>query len=136
MVAEAVRQLEKRPLVLAVDDSRTARRIISLILEQHGYRTVVASDGLQALSRLNEMAPHLVLLDIAMPGLDGYQLCRLMKKNPYVRDVPVVMLTSSGSLLDRVRSRLAGAAAHLTKPLEEADLLRAVEKHAHVTKKR
>ncbi|MEZ5356053.1 MAG: response regulator [Bryobacteraceae bacterium] len=128
-VRESVEALEKRKLILAVDDSPLVRRVVALILERNGYRAVTAVDGIQALARLNESIPALVLLDIEMPRMDGFQLCKVMKKNPYMRDIPVMLLTGNSGIQNRLKAKMAGAVDYLLKPLDELDLLRALAKH-------
>jgi len=124
----AAHLLEVRKLVLAVDDSATVRRIISLILDQAGYRILTAADGMEALAKLSDFSPDLVLLDITMPRMDGYQVCKVIKQNGYTRRIPVLMLSGKDGVFNKIRGKLAGAADYLTKPLEEDSLLRSVEK--------
>jgi len=129
MMSVAVHLLEQRKLILAVDDSQTVRRVVALILEQQGYRVVTASDGMQALARLNEYMPDLILLDVGMPRMDGYQVCKVIKRNSYTRSIPVLMLSGNDGFFDKVKGRMAGATDYLTKPLSEEALLQAVAKH-------
>jgi twitching motility two-component system response regulator PilG len=128
-VARAIETLENRKLVLAVDDSALVRRVVTVILERNGYCAVTASDGMQAIARLNEAKPALVLLDIEMPRLNGLQLCKMMKKNPFLKSIPVLLLTGNDTLGDKLKGKVAGAADYLIKPLDEVDLLRAVAQH-------
>jgi twitching motility two-component system response regulator PilG len=124
-----VEQLQQRRLVLAVDDSLTLRRILSIMLERHGYRVLSAADGMQALALPNEQVPDLILLDITMPRMDGYQVCKVIRQNPYTKHIPVVMLSGNDGFFDKVKGKLAGAADYITKPFEEKPLADAVEKH-------
>jgi twitching motility two-component system response regulator PilG len=119
-----------RNLVLVVDDSPTVRKLVGVTLESCGYRAVMAADGMQALARLDESVPDLVLLDIAMPKLDGYRVCRMIKSNQRTRLVPVVMLSGKDGLFDRLRGRAAGADDYMTKPVDRQTLLRALERWA------
>jgi twitching motility two-component system response regulator PilG len=136
-VRMAVHLLEERRFVLAVDDSQTVRRVVAQILEQNGYRVVTASDGMQAMARINEAVPDLILLDVSMPRMDGYQFCKVLKQNQYTRRVPILMLSGNDGFFDKVKGRLAGACGYLTKPLDEESLLIAVQKYVeeHSVKK-
>ncbi|MEZ5401015.1 MAG: response regulator [Bryobacteraceae bacterium] len=128
-VTGAIDTLSGRRLILAVDDSPLVRRVVTAILERNGYRAVTATDGIQALARLNEATPSVILLDIEMPRMDGFQLCKVLRKNPHLKDIPVLLLTGSTTIQHRMRARLAGATDFLEKPLDEADLLAALDKH-------
>ena len=118
-----------RRKILVVDDSPTVLKIVGVTLERHGHEVLVASNALQALAKLDESAPDLILLDITMPHMDGYQLCRLVRSNPALSHIPVVMLSGKDGFFDKVRGRLAGATDYITKPFEPAALVLAVEKH-------
>lgn len=123
-------KLAARRLVLAVDDSMTVRKIVSITLERLGYRVLTAADGMQALARLKEETPDLVLLDITMPRMDGYQVCKVIKQAPATKSIPVVMLSGKDGFFDKVKGRLAGATDYITKPFREATLAEIVEKYA------
>jgi twitching motility two-component system response regulator PilG len=132
---QVAERLQQRRLVLAVDDSMTLRRILAIMLERHGYRVLTAADGMQALAMLNEQVPDLILLDITMPRMDGYQTCKVIKQNPYTKPIPVVMLSGNDGFFDKVKGRLAGATDYITKPFEEKALADAVQKHLRVSQK-
>lgn len=118
-----------RPVVLVVDDSPTLRMAVAEILESRQYRVVQAADGMQALTRLREITPALVLLDITMPHLDGYQICKVIKAHEELRNVPVIMLSGKDGFFDKVRGRMAGAVDYITKPVEPETLSRTVARH-------
>lgn len=120
---------QSRRTVLVVDDSPTVLKLVGMALERQGHGVLVAANPLQALARLDEAVPDLILLDITMPHMDGFQLCKLVKANPLTSHVPVVMLSGKDGLWDKVRGRLAGAADHISKPFDPAALVQAVEKH-------
>ncbi len=121
---------QKRPTVLVVDDSATVRKAVGLALEGAGYLVRTAADGRAAIHSLREQGlPDLILLDVAMPGLDGYQLCKLIKATPAARDVPVVMLSGKDGFFDKVRGRWAGATAYLTKPVSASALVAEAQRH-------
>ena len=121
--------LVARKKILVVEDSSTTRKVISIALGQSGYEIIEAEDGLEALSKLNETSPNLILLDIILPRMDGYKILSIIKENPDLRDIPVIMLTSKDGILNKVKGKVAGSAAYLTKPFDPAQLLVTVEKH-------
>lgn len=121
--------LRARKLVLAVDDSQTVRRLISVSLERNGYRVVTAEDGMQALVRLAEHTPSLVLLDISMPKMDGYEVCKVIKRNSMLKHVPVLMLSGKDGIFDKLKGRIAGATDYISKPFDIAMLLHALDRH-------
>lgn len=109
--------------VLVVEDSPTTRKVIKMTLTSGNFRVVEAADGVEALSRLNEQRPDLVLLDIMLPKIDGYRILSILKKNSDTKDIPVVMLTSKNRIIDKVKGRLSAASAYLTKPFKPAELI-------------
>jgi len=115
--------------VLVVDDSPTVRKIVALTLERSGCRAVVASNGIEALARIEEQVPDLILLDITMPHIDGYKLCGVIKENKATRDVPIVIMSGNDGFLDKIRGRLAGAEDYITKPVAPATLFAVVQKY-------
>lgn len=115
--------------VMIVDDSPTVRKLVTIKLERQGHRVIEAADGMEALARLNEEVPDLILSDITMPRMDGYQLCKLVKSNSATRHVPVVMLSGKDGFFDKMKGKLAGSTAYLTKPFEPETLLRIVAEH-------
>ena len=114
----------RRPTVLVVDDSPTVRTLVSSVLEKQGYRTRMASDGMEALSRIREVVPDLVLLDVTMPHLDGFKICRVIKDNDLTAHVPVVFLSGKDGFLDKVRGRMAGAVDYLSEAGVQGNLAR------------
>jgi twitching motility two-component system response regulator PilG len=115
--------------VLVIDDSNTIRRSAELFLRQGGYEVLLAEDGFDALSKVNDHDPDLIFCDILMPRLDGYQTCAIIKRNPKFSGVPVVMLSSKDGLFDKARGRMVGSQDYLTKPFTKDQLLQAVERH-------
>jgi len=124
----AVVELEKRKLILAVDDSKTIQRMISSVLEKESYRVAVAADGLQALARLDEEMPSVMLLDITMPRMDGYQVCKVVTGNDATKHIPVIMLSGKDGFFDKVRGKMVGASNYITKPFDPSALLKAISK--------
>ena len=119
-----------RGTILVVDDSPTIRKLVAMTLKRAEYEVVTAEDGMEALGKLNYIDPVMVLLDITMPRMDGYQVCKIIKNNRDTRHIPVVMLSGKDGFFDKVRGRLAGSNVYLTKPFDPSNLLQIVEKNA------
>ncbi len=115
--------------VLVIDDSNTIRRSAEIFLKQGGYQVLLAEDGFDALSKVNDHEPDLIFCDILMPRLDGYQTCAIIKRNVKFKNVPVIMLSSKDGLFDKARGRMVGSQDYLTKPFTKDQLLQAVEQH-------
>jgi twitching motility two-component system response regulator PilG len=113
--------------ILVVDDSATVRKLISGKLEKSGHEVVCAFDGMDALAKLNEISPDLILLDINMPRMDGYQVCKLIRNNPLTKDIPVVMISGKDGFFDKVRGRMAGSTGYITKPFGPETLMKALD---------
>nr|WP_115528646.1 Hpt domain-containing protein [Xanthomonas arboricola] len=121
--AEAQRQV---PLVMVVDDSLTMRKVTSRVLERHNLDVTTARDGVEALELLEERVPDLMLLDIEMPRMDGYELATAMRADPRFKAVPIVMITSRSGEKHRQRAFEIGVQRYLGKPYQELDLMRNV----------
>jgi len=115
--------------VLVIDDSNTIRRSAEIFLKQGGYEVVLAEDGFDALSKVNDHAPAVIFCDILMPRLDGYQTCAIIKRNPKFTNTPVIMLSSKDGLFDKARGRMVGSQDYLTKPFTKDQLLQAVAQY-------
>ncbi len=113
--------------VLVVDDSNTIRRSAEIFLKQGGHDVLLAEDGFDALAKINDYQPDLIICDILMPRLDGYQTCAIVKRNPRFASIPVVMLSSKDGVIDKARSRLVGSEEYLTKPFTKDQLLQTVQ---------
>lgn len=124
-----VASTDDRPLVMVVDDSPTVRKLVSLTLERRGYRVISAFDGVAAIKELGSCRPDLILLDINMPRLDGYRLCKLIKKHEATQEIPVVMLSGKDGMFDKLRGRLVGCSDYITKPFEADALTQKVSKY-------
>ena len=123
VLAQAQRQV---PLVMVVDDSLTMRKVTGRVLERHNFEVVTARDGIEALERLDERVPDLMLLDIEMPRMDGYELATAMRADARFRGVPIVMITSRTGEKHRQRAFEIGVQRYLGKPYQELDLMRNV----------
>ncbi len=115
--------------VLVIDDSNTIRRSAEIGLKQGGYVFVLAGDGFDALSKVNDHSPDVIFCDILMPRLDGYQTCAIIKRNPRFAHTPVIMLSSKDGLFDKARGRMVGSQDYLTKPFTKDQLLQAVAQY-------
>ncbi|MBE9177398.1 DUF4388 domain-containing protein [Oculatella sp. LEGE 06141] len=122
-------QPDKIPRVVCIDDGTTIRKAVEYILSQHGYEATAISNPLKALSLVFQLKPDLILCDIAMPELDGYEICAMLRKSTAFRQTPIVMLTGKDGFIDRVKARMVGATDYLTKPFGESELLMLVEKY-------
>jgi Response regulators consisting of a CheY-like receiver domain and a winged-helix DNA-binding domain len=117
----------KSRTIMIVDDSPTVRKLISGKLEKCGHKVVAAVDGMDALAKINEVTPDLILLDITMPRLDGYQVCKLIRNNASTKDVPVIMISGRDGFFDKVRGRMAGSTGYITKPFGPDTLMKTIE---------
>jgi len=113
-------------LVLIVDDSPTEQHVLSQVLEKNGFETLVASDGEEAINIAVSNHPDLILMDVVMPGMNGFQATRQLSRNPETSAIPVVMVTSKDQESDRVWGLRQGAVDYLMKPVAQNDLLAAV----------
>ena len=114
------------PLVMVVDDSVTMRKVTGRVLERHSFEVATAKDGLDALERMADLIPDLMLLDIEMPRMDGYELATAMKADPRLRNVPIIMITSRTGEKHRQRAMDLGVERYLGKPYQEVELMRNV----------
>ena len=112
--------------ILAVDDSPTVLEMITAILESGGYTVLTAADGAEALETARAEQPDLILLDVMLPKLDGYRVCRLLKFDQNYRDIPIIMLTAKAEDQAMATGIRTGADQYLTKPVEPETLLAAV----------
>jgi twitching motility two-component system response regulator PilG len=124
---EAHLKMPKGKSILVVDDSPTVRKLIAGKLEKCGHDVVCANDGIEAMEQLEHFVPDLVLLDIAMPRMDGYQVCKTIRNKNSTKDVPVVMISGKDGFFDKVRGRMAGTTGYITKPFGPETLMKAVE---------
>jgi twitching motility two-component system response regulator PilH len=114
-------------LVLVVDDSPTEQHIFCKALERQGYDTAVASDGEEAIETALQLRPDVIVMDVVMPGMNGFQATRRLSKNPVTANIPVVIVSSKGQETDRIWGLRQGASQYLVKPVESGELMAAVE---------
>jgi twitching motility two-component system response regulator PilG len=115
--------------VLLVDDSRVVRKIVEMTLWRERIEVVSATDGLGALAAVTDTQPDLMLLDILLPRMDGYQVCHAVRHHHDYRDLPIVLLSGKDSVVDRLRGKLAGATDYLGKPFDPAELVWTVKRY-------
>ena len=116
--------------VMVVDDSKTIRRTAETLLTGAGCQVLTASDGFEALGKVAEYRPDVILIDIMMPRLDGYQACAIIKNNRAFKKTAVIMLSSKDGLFDKARGRIVGSDQYLTKPFTKDELLGAIQRLA------
>ncbi len=119
----------EQKMVLVVEDSSTTRKVISITLSRRGYRVVEAADGLEALSKISEERPDLIMLDVILPKMDGYKILSIIKGNKEFKDIPVIMLTSKDGFINKMKGKMAGSSAYLTKPFDPDKMIAEIEKH-------
>lgn len=111
-----------RSTILIVDDEAQNRRLLAVLLQPEGYRTSSAASGEEALASISQSVPDLILLDIMMPGIDGYQVASILKANPATANIPIIMVTAHMERSARLAGLDAGAEDFLTKPVDRAEL--------------
>lgn len=114
--------------ILAVDDERAIVRLVQVNLERAGYEVVTAYDGREALEKVASESPDLIVLDVMMPYMDGFEVLETLKKNPETRDTPVIMLTAKAQDADVFRGWQSGVDCYLTKPFNPMELLAFVKR--------
>ncbi len=117
------------PTIACIDDSLAHQNKIQLMLETMGYRVLSLTDPIKAPLALVREKPALVLMDISMPHLNGYELCRTLRKHPLFAHIPIIMVTGNSGIIDRAKAKLVGASDYLTKPFTQAQLLKTIFKY-------
>ncbi|MEM1394296.1 MAG: response regulator [Cyanobacteria bacterium P01_H01_bin.150] len=115
--------------IVCIDDAAAICETVQSILQPQGYNAIAFTNPLEALNRVFQLQPHLILCDIVMPDLDGYQLCAMLRHSSAFRLVPIIMLSAKSSYIDRARANMVGATDYLTKPFESTELLLLIEKY-------
>lgn len=124
------------PIVLIVDDIPKNLQVLSNILNRDGYEIAFASNGRQALQIAESILPDLILLDIMMPEMDGYEVCRRLKENPSTQDIPIIFITGKAETEDVVKGFQVGAVDYITKPFNSVELLSRVKTHIELKQSR
>ena len=115
--------------IACIDDSPTVLNAINSFLDDKSFSVVMINDPVRALMQVVRIKPDLILLDVEMPNLDGYELCSLLRKHSLFKNTPIVMVTGNTGFLDRAKAKLVRASGYLTKPFNQSELLKMVFKH-------
>ena len=116
------------PNILIVEDDPEAARILELSLKREQFKTIVALNGMQGLAAVQSQHPDLILLDLMMPDIDGYEVCRRIRANPHTVDLPIIIVSAKTQDADKQMAAQLGANGYLTKPYRRADLLNMIQK--------
>lgn len=127
---------KKNATILIVDDASSNREILQEILEGEGYKTLSVVNGHFALFFAENHHPDLILLDIMMPGMDGYEVCRELKKNPRTKDIPVIFISALDNTRDIVKALNSGGGDYITKPYLEEEIISRVATHLRLIKQK
>lgn len=128
-VTAATVTAQKVHKIVSVDDSPTILKEISHFLENENFSVVTINDPLKAILSIIRHKPDLILLDLNMVGIDGYELCRIIRNNSVFQNTPIIFVTGSKGIVDKVKAKLVGASGYLTKPFSRAELLKTVFMH-------
>ncbi|ACK69441.1 response regulator receiver protein [Gloeothece citriformis PCC 7424] len=112
--------------IVCIDDSKTMLQELTRLLDSENFVVHTINDSLKALIQILRIKPDLILLDVSMPNVDGYQICSLLRKNPEFKKTPIIMVTAKTGLIDRARAKLVGATDYITKPFSQEELLKMV----------
>ncbi len=114
--------------ILVVEDSATQRQMIADFLEDSDFQVKIARNGVEALQRLRDSSPDVVLLDVLMPEMNGYEVCRRIKNDPKTQDIPVIMCSAKITQVDRYWGMKIGADAYIGKPFKQDELIETIER--------
>jgi twitching motility two-component system response regulator PilG len=121
-----------RGRIVCIDDAIAIGETVEYILKPQGYEAIALTNPLEALSLVFQLKPDLILCDITMPELEGYEICAMLRHSTAFRLVPIIMLTGKDGFIDRVRARMVGATDYLTKPFADTELITLVEKYINI----
>lgn len=113
--------------ILVIEDDSAALRLIGYTLEQEGYRVLSAENGLEGFKKARDECPDLIILDIMLPGLDGYEICHRLHQKPETANLPILMISAKARQDDKEIGLKMGAANYLTKPVDPSEILAEVE---------
>ena len=123
---------ERKPLILIVDDIESNLQILGTVLEAKGYELMIAQSGYDAIDILKEVKPDLILLDVMMPEIDGFETAKIIKNNPETNEIPIIFITAKAETNDIVKGFEVGAADYITKPFQSSELLARVNTHLNL----
>ncbi|NJO93876.1 MAG: response regulator [Hydrococcus sp. RM1_1_31] len=112
---------------LVVDDSSTERQIISSCLQNEGINVLIATSGEEALEKIKDTRPDVIVLDVVLPGRSGFEICRELKAETSTRSIPVIICSTKGSEMDKFWGMKQGADAYIAKPIDQEEFLRTVK---------
>ncbi len=121
--------LNDQKTLLVVDDNPTNIKVLFSFLKEEGFKVLVAKDGLNALEKLQEVRPDLILLDVMMPGIDGFETCRRIKEDPEIKCIPVIFMTALADANNKVKGLTLGAVDYITKPFQQEEVLARINLH-------
>lgn len=124
----------EKEVILIIDDSPTNLVLLSEVLQETGFTVWIARDGETAISKVTEELPDLILLDVLMPGPDGFEICQRLKSNPLTSEVPIIFMTALADPLDKVKGMNLGAVDYITKPFRQEEVLARVKIHSKIRK--
>jgi signal transduction histidine kinase len=133
---QAIAKCAEKPLILIVDDNPANIKVLFDLLDVAGYRTLIARDGQNAIDKLSAVTPELILLDVMMPGIDGFETCRQIKANPATAAVPVIFMTALSETDDKMQGFQCGAVDYITKPLQHDEVLARIKIHLELAQLR
>jgi len=118
-----------KPLILCVDDDEVTRRLLERLLKNAGFDVIAAKSGMEALAGVGRKKPDIILLDIMMPEMDGYEVCSKLQENDETSYIPVIFITALEEEQDKARAFTVGATDYLVKPIKKDDLMQKIRKH-------
>jgi DNA-binding response OmpR family regulator len=117
-----------RKRILIADDNENIRDALAYLLEDEGFQLWIAKDGVDALQKARDMHPDILLLDIMMPKMNGYDVCRAIKKDPELKNIYIIMLTAKGQVAEQERGKEVGANEYVVKPFSPSEILVRIKK--------
>jgi signal transduction histidine kinase len=126
-------QSESTLRILLVDDTPTNLKVLAEALQGQGWKTLMAADGESAIEQVEYLRPDLILLDVMMPGIDGFETCRRLKANPASADIPVIFMTALSDTIDKVRGLELGAVDYITKPFQQEEVIARTKLHLRLS---
>ena len=127
--------IDTNGIVMIVDDTPGNLALLSDTLSEAGYRVLVATDGLAALEQINYLTPDIILMDVLMPGIDGFETCRRLKENPETADIPVLFMTGLSELDNLLRGFSEGGLDYIIKPIRPPEVLARIDVHLGLARK-
>ena len=126
--------MDRKALILIADDSISNRKMLQILLEKDGYETTCLDNGKDAIEKTALISPDLILLDIMMPGADGYEVCKTLKKSRKTKNIPIIFITAKTETESIVEGFEAGASDYVRKPFNSTELLARVKTHLDLTR--